>query len=191
MSTKNLFRVGGIFAFIGLGFTLADFLTTGVVSPSEVPMLSKLLNVASALTIIPLAFALYQLYREEVPTLSMTAMVEALLAVVLFAICMLFLNLQPLGLYNFAFMAVYYLPPLLFGLLAYKQLRAGMPRALGVIGMAAGLAALVRFVVLTSGGGDWATLPEVSYACGVHIVFDGNRPCVDLAGVDGHSALAS
>ena len=35
-----------------------------------------------------------------------------------------------------------------------------MPRSLSVLGMAAGLAALIRFVVLTSGGGDWANLPE-------------------------------
>ena len=160
MSTKPLYRIGGISAFLGLGFTLADFLTTGVVAPGEVPMLSKLLNVASALTIIPLALALYQLYREKAPFLSLTALLEVVIAVVLFVICMVFLNLQPLTLYNFAFMAVYYLPPLFFGLLAYKQPQAGMPRSLSVLGMAAGLAALIRFVVLTSGGGDWANLPE-------------------------------
>jgi hypothetical protein len=160
MSNKNMFRIGGMAAFLGLGFTLADFLTTGVVSPDEVPMMSKLLNSASALTILPLAYALYQLYREKESTLGMIALVEAVLAIVLFVICMLFLNLQPLGLYNFAFMAVYYLPPLFFGLLGYKQPQTGMPRALSVIGMVTGVAALIRFVVLTSGGGDWANLPE-------------------------------
>ena len=160
MSNKSLYRLGGISAFLGLGFTLADFLTTGVVSPGEVPMLSKLLNSASALTIIPLAYALYQLYRDKASTLSLTALVEAVFAVVLFVVCMLFLNLQPLNLYNFAFMAVYYLPPLLFGLLGYKQPQAGMPRVLSVIGMIAGVAALVRFAVLTAGGGDWANLPD-------------------------------
>lgn len=159
MSNNNIFRIGGISAFLGLGFTLADLVITGTTSPDNVPLFSKLMNSAAALTIIPLVLALYQLFRIKAPTFSMVAVIEGISAVVLFVICMLILNLQPLVLYNFAFMAVYYLPPMLFGLLAYQQPQSGMPRALNVIGIVTGVVAITRYVVLTMGGGDWMNLP--------------------------------
>ena len=159
MSTNNIFRIGGISAFLGLGFTLADLVITGTTSPDNVSLFSKLMNSAAALTIIPLVLALYQLFRIKAPTFSLVSVVEGISAVVLFVICMLILNLQPLVLYNFAFMAVYYLPPMLFGLLAYQQPQSGMPRALNVIGIVTGVVAIIRYVVLTMGGGDWMNLP--------------------------------
>lgn len=164
MLNKHLFRLGGLSAFIGLAFTLADVFFTGVTSPNAVPLASKLLNSAAALTLIPFAYALYHLYRGEAPGLSKIGLGEVVFAAALFILCMLFLNLQPLALYNLAFTAIYIVPGLIFGLLAYQQPQAGLPRTLGVIGIVSGVIGLVRFVVLTLGGGDWTNLTNPALA---------------------------
>lgn len=164
MTQKNLFRVGGISAFIGLAFALADIVFTGVASPDAVPLASKLLNSAAALSLIPFAYALDHLHRGESPALSKIGLAEVVIAAALFILCMLFLNLQPLVLYNLAFTAIYIVPGLIFGLLAYQQPHSGMPRVLGVIGIASGLIGVARFVILTLGGGDWTRLTNPALA---------------------------
>jgi len=171
MTNKNLLRVGGISAFIGLAFTLADILFTGVTSPNAVPLASKLLNSAAALSLIPFAYALYTLYRGQGPTLSKIGLAEVVLAAALFILCMVFLNLQPLALYNFAFTAIYIVPGLIFGILAYQHPHPGMSRLLGVIGIASGLVGLVRFVILTLGGGDWTNLNNPALAPSIMVSY--------------------
>lgn len=154
----NPYRLGGIAAFLSIALIAADTVITGVISPANVPISSRLLNSAAALILIPMLYALYVIYRDQAPTLSRVAWFEYLGAVALFVTCLLALNLRPLALYNFAFTAVNMLPSLLFGILIARQLQSGMPRALGILGIIAGVFGIVRYVLLTLGGGDWTNL---------------------------------
>ncbi len=154
----NPYRLGGIAAFLSIALIAADTVITGVISPANVPISSRLLNSAAALILIPMLYALYVIYRDQAPTLSRVAWFEYLGAVALFVTCLLALNLRPLALYNFAFTAVNMLPSLLFGILIARQLQSGMPRALGILGIIAGVFGIVRYALLTLGGGDWTNL---------------------------------
>lgn len=154
----NLFRLGGIAAFLSIALIVVDTVITGVVSPANVPLSSRLLNSAAALILIPMLYALYVIYRDQAPTLGWVAWFEYLGAVALYVICLLALNLRPLALYNFAFAAVNMLPSLLFGMLMVQQPQSGMPRGLGILGIVAGVFGIVRYVLLTLGGGDWTNL---------------------------------
>ena len=154
----NPYRLGGIAAFLSIALIAADTVITGVISPANVPISSRLLNSAAALILIPMLYALYVIYRDQAPTLSRVAWFEYLGAVALFVTCLLALNLRPLALYNFAFAAVNMMPSLLFGILIARQPQAGMPRALGILGVVAGVFGIIRYVLLTLGGGDWMNL---------------------------------
>ncbi len=155
---KNPYRLGGIAAFLSIALIAADTVITGVVSPANVPLSSRILNSAAALILIPMLYALYVIHRDQAPTLSRVAWFEYLGTVVLYVPCLLALNLRPLALYNFAFAAVNMMPSLLFGILIARQPQAGMPRALGILGVVAGVFGIVRYVLLTLGGGDWMNL---------------------------------
>ena len=50
----NLFRLGGIAAFLSIALIVADTVITGVISPANVPLSSRLLNSAAALILIPM-----------------------------------------------------------------------------------------------------------------------------------------
>jgi len=154
----NPYRLGGIAAFLSIALIAADTVITGVVSPANVPLSSRILNSAAALILIPMLYALYVIHRDQAPTLSRVAWFEYLGTVVLYVTCLLALNLRPLALYNFAFAAVNMMPSLLFGILIARQPQAGMPRALGILGVVAGVFGIVRYVLLTLGGGDWMNL---------------------------------
>ena len=154
----NLFRLGGIAAFLSIALIVADTVITGVISPANVPLSSRLLNSAAALILIPMLYALYVIHRDQAPTLGRVAWFEYLGAVALYVICLLALNLRPLALYNFAFTAVNMIPSLLFGILIARQPQSGMPRALGILGIVAGILGIVRYILVTLGGGDWTNL---------------------------------
>lgn len=154
----NLFRLGGIAAFLSIALIVADTVITGVISPANVPLSSRLLNSAAALILIPMLYALYVIHRDQAPTLGRVAWFEYLGAVALYVICLLALNLRPLALYNFAFTAVNMIPSLLFGILMARQPQSGMPRALGILGIVAGILGIVRYILVTLGGGDWTNL---------------------------------
>lgn len=154
----NLFRLGGIAAFLSIALIVADTVITGVISPANVPLSSRLLNSAVALILIPMLYALYVIHRDQAPTLGRVAWFEYLGAVALYVICLLALNLRPLALYNFAFTAVNMIPSLLFGILIARQPQSGMPRALGILGIVAGILGIVRYILVTLGGGDWTNL---------------------------------
>ena len=154
----NLFRLGGIAAFLSIALIVADTVITGVISPANVPLSSRLLNSAAALILIPMLYALYVIHRDQAPTLGRVAWFEYLGAVALYVICLLALNLRPLALYNFAFTAVNMIPSLLFGILMARQPQSGMPRALGILGIVAGILGIVRYILVTLGGGDWTDL---------------------------------
>ena len=66
---------------------------------------------------------------------------------------MLLTNPEPSPQYNLALLAGPFLPALLAGLAANSQ--AGFPRALAIIGIVAGVAGLLNFLVVTIGGGDY------------------------------------
>ena len=154
----NLFRLGGIAAFLSIALIVADTVITGVISPANVPLSSRLLNSAATLILIPMLYALYVIHRDQAPTLGRVAWFEYLGAVALYVICLLALNLRPLALYNFAFTAVNMIPSLLFGILMARQPQSGMPRALGILGIVAGILGIVRYILVTLGGGDWTNL---------------------------------
>lgn len=154
----NLFRLGGIAAFLSIALIVADTVITGVISPANVPLSSRLLNSAAALILIPMLYALYVIHRDQAPTLGRVTWFEYLGAVALYVICLLALNLRPLALYNFAFTAVNMIPSLLFGILIARQPQSGMPRALGILGIVAGILGIVRYILVTLGGGDWTNL---------------------------------
>ena len=152
------YRLGGISAFLSIALILVDTIVTGVVSPANVPLSSRLLNSAAALILVPMLYALYVIHRDQAPTLGRVAWFEYLGAVVLYVICLLALNLRPLALYNFAFAAVNMIPSLLFGILMARQPQSGMPRGLGILGIVAGILGIVRYILVTLGGGDWTDL---------------------------------
>ncbi len=164
----NPYRLGGIAAFLSIALIAADTVITGVISPADVPLSSRLLNSAAALILVPMLYALYVIHRDQAPTLGKVAWFEYLGAVVLYVICLLVLNLRPLALYNFAFTAVNMLPSLLFGILMARQAHSGMPRALGILGIVAGVFGIVRYILLTLGGGDWTNLNNSALQ---HIIF--------------------
>ncbi len=103
-------------------------------------------------------YALYVIHRDQAPTLGRVAWFEYLGAVILYVTCLLALNLHPLALYNFAFTAVNMLPSLLFGILIARQAQSGMPRALGILGIVAGVFGIVRYALITLKYGDWTHL---------------------------------
>jgi hypothetical protein len=158
MSNQSVYRLGGIATFVSLALIIVDAAFTGVVSPADVPLSSRLLNSAAALILVPMLYALYAIHRDQAPTLGRAVWFEYLGAVVLYVTCLLVLNLRPLALYNFAFTAVNMIPSLLFGILIARQPRSGMPRPLGILGVVAGVFGIVRYVLLTLGGGDWTNL---------------------------------
>ena len=162
MSRYTILRLGGLGTFLGIVLILVDTIVTGVTSPASVPISSRVLNSAAAIAFIPLFYALYFIYRDKAPMLSQVAWFEGLGATILYVITLLVLSLRPLMLYNFAFTAVNMVPSLLYGILMFQQPQLGMPRTLGILGMIAGILGIVRYVLLTLGGGDWTNLSNLS-----------------------------
>jgi len=158
MSKQSVYRYGGIATFVSIALIIVDTVVTGVVSPANIPLSSRLLNSAAAIALIPMFYALYLILRDDAPAFGRVAWLEYVSAAILFVISMLVLNLRPLALYNFAFFAVNMVPALLFGIIMVQQPQSGMPRALGVLGIVSGILGAVRYVVLTLGGGDWTNL---------------------------------
>jgi hypothetical protein len=162
MSNQSIFRLGGITTFVSIALIVVDTVVTGVASPANVPLSSRLLNSASVIVLIPLFYALYAILREDAPAFSRVAWFEYLGAAVLIVISLLVLNLRPLALYNFAFFAVNMAASLLFGILIIQQPQSGMPRTLGILGIVAGILGTIRYVILSLGGGDWTNLSNPS-----------------------------
>ncbi len=158
MSNQSLYRLGGIAAFVSIALIVADTAITGVVSPANVPLSSRLLNSAVALVLVPMFYALYVILLDHAPAFARIAWFEIPGATILFVVSLLVLNLRPLALYNFAFAAVNMLPSLLFGIPIVQRPQSGLPRALGILGIVAGVLGIVRYIFLTLGGGDWTNL---------------------------------
>jgi len=70
-------------------------------------------------------------------------------------ISLLVIDPPSLTLYNTGLSACMMLPPLLFGFLAYRQRQAGLPRVLAIIGVGAGVAGAINFIIVAIGGGDY------------------------------------
>lgn len=158
MSNQSIYRLGGSAAFVIIALVAADTVLTGVVSPANVPLSSRLLNSAAATILVPLFYALYVILRGQSSATARVAWLEGLGAAILYVISMLVLNLRPLALYNFAFAAVNMIPSLLFGILIVQQPQSGLPRTLGILGIVAGVLGIVRYTFLALGGGDWTNL---------------------------------
>jgi hypothetical protein len=143
MSGNNLFRVGGVAAILSVllsfgAYVLPVFLAIG------------------ALVMAVFIFALYRLFNAKAPTLSLIAAVLGIAGAVVMAIHVLMSGMQTSALLGIAIWAAFFLPPLIFGILAYQHSQAGMPRVLAIIGIVGGIGGLVNLVVTMIGGGDWA-----------------------------------
>jgi hypothetical protein len=179
MSNQSIYRTGGIAAILGIVLLILSVVTTGtmVTTPGEITFLSRLLLVLAVVTFVVAAYALYLLFRPYAKGLSLTAVVLSGLGWVFVAISMLFMNMQPLMLYNLGFVACLFAPPLLFGYLALRYRQAGLPRSLAIVGLVAGVAGVINYILVTLGGSDWANpsnpalLPFINIAYFVGVLF--------------------
>lgn len=111
---------------------------------------------AGALVMAVFVFALYHLFRHAAPAASLAAAVAGIGGAVVLAITALATGSQSGLVVGISTWAVYFLPPLVFGYLAYQQPAAGLPRLLAVIGLAGGAFGLANTVLVLAGGGDYA-----------------------------------
>lgn len=132
VSTNNQSRIGGLAAF-------------GILLMFGYAVWAPLAGMA----FLVMAVYYFALARVESSALGLVATACAAGA----GILLLFISLEPSHLYNVAVMVGLFLPPLLAGWTANGK--AGFPRWLAIIGMAAGAFGLLNFVVVTLGGGNY------------------------------------
>lgn len=139
MSNNNLFRIGGIAIILGILLMFA-----GYAMPS--------LMWIGALFFAVFYYALFRFFGDKSPSLNLSGVVLGVGGSILWALT-LFMNTTTGLLYNFASLAAFFLAPLFFGLLVYRN--ANLPRALAIFGIVAGVFGFLNFVIVTIAGGDY------------------------------------
>ncbi|MCI0519812.1 MAG: hypothetical protein L0Z70_06085 [Chloroflexi bacterium] len=142
-SADNFSRIGGAAVILAILLSIAY-----VISPIFLAI--------GVLALAVFTFALYRIFSADSPALSLGGLVLGAGGAVLLAAFLAFTGSQNNAMQNTAIWAAFFTPPLFFGLLAYQHPRAGMPRALGVIGLAGGVGGLLNMLLTLAGGGDWS-----------------------------------
>lgn len=145
MSNRNLFRIGGIAVLLSVLLSFGAY---------AAPIFLAIGSLLFAVFI----FVLYRLFSDSAPTLSLVTAVVGIVGAVVLAV-MVFASPTVLpnnALSNIATWASWFLPPLAFGLLAYRHSNLGMSRTLGIIGIMGGLGGLGNLIVTLAAGGDWS-----------------------------------
>jgi hypothetical protein len=143
MQSQSIYRFGGMAAIVGMVFSL-----TAAALPA--------LLAVGALAMAVFIFALYRLHRSESPAISLAGAVVGIVGAGMMAAVVLVTGTQSGTLVGLATWAAYFMPPLVFGFLAYQHRLAGQPRLLGIIGTVGGVLGLLNAIVVLAGGGDYA-----------------------------------
>jgi hypothetical protein len=143
MSQENWLRIGGAAAILGVVLSLGA-------------LAAPVLLAIGSLAIGVFIFALYRWFGSYAPTLSLAAAVVGIVGAVVLAIISLPSGAPNNALSNVVTWAAWFLPPLVFGFLAYRNPATGMPRLLALIGIAGGILGLINLIVVLIGGGNWA-----------------------------------
>ena len=139
MSKNNLFRFGGLAVILGVVLMFASY------------ALPALLAVGGLLLAV-FYYALYRFFGDKSPSLNLSAVVLGVVGSILFVIALL-MNKTTGILYNLAYLAAFFLAPLLFSLLVYRN--SSLSRLLAIFGIVAGVFGFLNFVITTIGGGDY------------------------------------
>jgi hypothetical protein len=143
MQSHSIYRFGGLAAILGLVFSLGAAAWPALLA-------------VGALTMAVFIFALYHLYRPESPAISLAGAVVGIVGAATMAAVVLVTGTQSGTLVGLATWAAYFMPPLVFGILAYQHRLVGQPRLLGIISIVGGVFGLLNAMVVLAGGGDYA-----------------------------------
>ncbi|MCC6187695.1 MAG: hypothetical protein IT318_01565 [Anaerolineales bacterium] len=123
MSGQSVYRLGGLAALLGLILSFGSYALAGLVT-------------VAALLLVVFTCALQRLFKDQAPGLSLATARVCLVE----AGGILLTGPQTGALVVVGSWAVYFLPALVFGFVAYRQRPAGLPRALAVCGLVGGAA---------------------------------------------------
>jgi peptidoglycan/LPS O-acetylase OafA/YrhL len=129
MSSRNLYRIGGISAILSVlleffsMFRKVDVFGMG----GKFDYYSYLLN---NIFLVLIAVALYYLYSSRERTLSLAALLLSIIGVI-----MPLIELKSDELFLVVWVFSHIVPILLFGIAAYQHPQAGLPRTLAIIGI--------------------------------------------------------
>lgn len=143
MSSRNLYRIGGIAALMSVLLALIDIFITVDVDGMGTKFdyySYRLDNLLLAL----LAWSLYHLYGLVERKLSLTALILSIVRVAIPLIKF------PSGTFSMVWIPVSLIPILLFGILAYRYPQLGMPRILAVIGISYPIIQVIFYVLYSS-----------------------------------------
>lgn len=156
MSSQSLYRLGGLAAILGLILCFGSYALLGLLA-------------GAVLMLAVFVVALYRLFRDKAPGLSLAALIVAIGGAVVAGMTVLVTGSQTGMLVAAGAWAIYFLPPLVFGFLAYQHRSAGLPRGLAVCGLVGGVFGLINNSLVIIGGGDYAnpSLPALAPLIGV------------------------
>jgi hypothetical protein len=140
MSTKNLYRIGGIAALLSILLILTNVFY--LEPDGGVTQLGRLALRISVILFVPIAWSLYVLYGSINRPLSLTSLILSIAGSISFFINWnLILPDEISSMFVFFFNALdfFIIPTLLFGILAFLYPQLGMPRILGIIGIASSI----------------------------------------------------
>lgn len=146
MSDNNLARYGGIAGILAL---IVAF------SVAVLPSFTDALLLVALVLLAVMTFSLYRIYRSQEPTLSLIGLVVGIGAPVVLLVSML-ISSKPGNFSGLVMGASFFAMTFCFGLAAYRQKSQDVPRLLAILGIVAGVAGLVNFVLVLVGGGDYA-----------------------------------
>jgi hypothetical protein len=142
MSSNTMNRVAGIAVLVAVVIGFLAFV-------------QPLATAIAALAMAVFIFGLYHDYRAESPAWSLVGGVVGIVGAVVLAILTFMAPTRHDAWANIATWAAFFLPPLLFGLLALRHRRADIPRILAIIGIVGGAFGLLNLMVTLVAGGDW------------------------------------
>jgi len=143
MSSKNLYRIGGITAILSVLLTLVYIFTSD--ADGNLTELGSLFYRLSNFSIILVAWVLYHLYSSVSKRLSLAALILSIAGTAL-----PFLRWKQGSPMEFVAIFVYLghiVPLFLFGILAYRHVQLGMPRSLGVVGILYTIISVVFYIL--------------------------------------------